>query len=98
LLGMSFNLPVNPSISFRGFRFRGLCFLGRKSPYGKIRLVDEDWEINLAEEKEEGQFGFIVATKGLTDEDWKPFEFGELLVFKDGKAIYSNYRNVSEIL
>ena len=23
LLGMSFNLPVNPSISFRGFRFRG---------------------------------------------------------------------------
>ncbi|RSN77202.1 class II glutamine amidotransferase, partial [Candidatus Methanodesulfokora washburnensis] len=23
LLGMSFNLPVNPRISFRGFRLRG---------------------------------------------------------------------------
>lgn len=22
-----------------------------RSPYGKVKLVDEDWEVNLAEEK-----------------------------------------------
>lgn len=76
--------------------YNGLCFVQRKPPYGEIQLLDEDWRINLAEEKQPEQTGYIIATKRLTDEPWKNIKFGELIVFKDGKIIYSNCRDVSE--
>ena len=75
--------------------YKGLCFDHRKPPYSSIRLLDEDWEINLAEEKDLRQTGFIIATRRLTDEPWMPFKAGELIVFKDGKMVYSNQRDVS---
>jgi len=77
--------------------YRGLCFVRRESPYGEIKLIDEDWKINLAEEKRPEQTGYIIATRKLTDEVWQDFKPGELVVFKDGKMIYSNYRSISEI-
>jgi len=78
--------------------YNGLCLVQRKPPYNSIRLLDEDWEINLAEEKRPGQTGYIVATERLTDEQWENFKPAELIVFKDGKIIYSNLRNISETL
>jgi predicted glutamine amidotransferase len=33
--------------------------------------------------------GFVIATKPLTDEAWVPFSTGHLIVFRDGKAIFS---------
>ncbi len=74
--------------------YNGLSFLHRRPPYGKIKLKDEDWEINLAEEKRKEQTGYIVATKPLTDENWESFKPGELIVFKDGSMVYSNLRQV----
>lgn len=75
----------------------GLSYVERKSPYGRIRLLDEDWEICLTEEKDPNQRGFIIATKKLTDEPWETFKPCELIVFKNGCMIYSNHRNVAEI-
>jgi len=76
---------------------RGLCFVHREPPYGEIELIDEDWKINLVQEKRPGQTGYIIATEKLTNEIWQEFNPGELIVFKNGKMIYSNYRNISEI-
>jgi len=78
--------------------YNGICFVHRIPPYSEIRLLDNDWEINLAEEKRPEQIGYIIATRRLTDEQWQDFKFGELIVFKDGRMIYSNYRDVSERL
>lgn len=72
----------------------GLHFLHRKPPYGKITLSDEDWKINLEEEKNLSQTGFIIATSKLTDEHWETFNPGELIVIKDGVMVYSNSRIV----
>ncbi len=77
--------------------YKSLCFVHRKPPYGEIRLSDEDWDINLAEEKDPEQAGFIIAPRGLTDESWESFRFGELIVFRHGQMIYSNCRDISEI-
>lgn len=74
--------------------YKGLCFVQRKPPYSEIQLLDEDWRINLAEEKRPEQTGYIIATKKLTNEAWTEFKFGELIVFKDGKMIYSKKRDV----
>lgn len=71
---------------------RELHFLKRKPPYGRIRLEDEDYIINLGDVKSVREEGFIIATNPLTNEDWKSFENGELMVFKNGEMIYSNKR------
>jgi len=78
--------------------YNGLCFVQRKPPYGEIQLLDEDWRINLAEEKRPEQTGYVIAIRRLTDEPWTDFKFGELIVFKDGKMIYSNCRDFSRTL
>ncbi|MEM2135618.1 MAG: class II glutamine amidotransferase [Candidatus Jordarchaeaceae archaeon] len=78
--------------------YNGLCFTQRKPPYGQIQLLDEDWKINLAEEKDPEQTGYIIATRRLTNEPWHDFKFSELIVFKHGKMIYSNRRNTTEKL
>jgi glutamine amidotransferase len=77
--------------------YKGLCFVKRRPPYGMTTLLDEDWQINLFKEKSASQQGYVIATRPLTDEHWETFSRGELIVFKAGKIIYSNYRDVDEI-
>ena len=69
--------------------YNGLYFTQRKPPYGEIMLEDIDWKVNLREEKDPNKTGFIIATNKLTNEGWEQFNKGELIVFKDGKMIYS---------
>ncbi len=60
-----------------------------------VQLVDEDWEVNLTEEKTPDQEGYIVATKRLTKaEHWKDFKPGEFIVFTEGKIWYLNKRDI----
>ena len=77
--------------------YNGLSFVHRVPPYSRIKLIDEDWEINLGEEKREEQTGYIIATRRLTDERWEKFGPGELIVFKVGRIVYSNKRRISDI-
>ena len=70
--------------------YNGLCFVHRKAPFNTVRLADEDFEINLSEEKEPSQKGFIIATRRLTNERWENFNPEELIVFKSGDIIFSS--------
>ena len=74
--------------------YNGLCFVQRKSPFQIIKLEDLDWKIDLKEEKTTSQTGYIIATKRLTDEKWIKFEEGELIIFRNGKMIYSSHRDI----
>ncbi len=74
--------------------YNGLCFVRRKAPFERIRLLDEDFEVNLPLEKNPEQEGFIIGTHQLTNEVWQSFEPGELIVFKEGKIEYSTMRDV----
>ncbi len=69
--------------------WRDLNYVFRKAPFEVVRLIDEDFEINLAEEKRPTQRGFIVATDPLTNESWMKILKGNLMVFKDGDIVYS---------
>jgi predicted glutamine amidotransferase len=70
---------------------RNLSFNERKSPYGEVSLEDEDWQVNLNEEKSPSEKGVVIATKNLTKkEGWKEFGEGELKVFKNGELLFSN--------
>jgi len=72
----------------------GLYFIQRKPPYGKIKLEDIDWKVDLREEKDPNKTGYIIATKPFTKEGWIKFKEGELTVFKDGEMIYSSHRDI----
>jgi predicted glutamine amidotransferase len=66
----------------------GLCMTKRIAPFGNISLQDEDWSVDLAEEKLPGQRGVVIATRPLTNEQWTDLTPGSLWVFKDGQCVY----------
>ena len=59
-----------------------------EAPFSSVKLKDEDFEINLSEDKVPSQKGFIIATDPLTDEPWEDLEPGCLLVMKKGTLIF----------
>lgn len=67
---------------------RELNFVKRTPPYGKITLLDKDYEIDLAKDSDQKKSGYIIATSPLTDEKWESFGKGELIVFRDGEIIF----------
>jgi len=71
--------------------YNGLSFVRRQAPFSSVRLEDEDFEINLSEEKAFSQKGFVIATKPLTNEQWENFKYGQLIVFKDGDMVFSKF-------
>jgi predicted glutamine amidotransferase len=68
--------------------YTGLCTTRRTAPFGGVSLRDEDWEVDLAEEKRPDQRGYVVATRPLTDEEWNDISPGSLVVFKDGECVH----------
>ncbi len=67
----------------------GLYFLKRQAPFETVHLLDEDYKINLAEDKKPDQQGYVIASSPLTNEKWELFSEGMLTVFKNGEIIYS---------
>ncbi|MDR5684149.1 MAG: class II glutamine amidotransferase [Armatimonadota bacterium] len=68
--------------------YNSLCMTERTAPFDRVSLRDEDWEVDLAEEKRPDQRGFVIATRPLTDEKWNDLPRGSLRVFKDGQCVY----------
>jgi predicted glutamine amidotransferase len=70
--------------------YNGLCMTERSAPFGHVRLQDEDWSVDLNEEKHPGQRGVVIATSPLTNEQWTDLTPGSLWVFKDGQRVYGD--------
>jgi predicted glutamine amidotransferase len=71
--------------------YNGLSYTHRQPPYGPVKLLDEDWEVNLQREKNPEQTGYVIATKPLTKrEKWYNFNPGQLIVIRDGRIIFSH--------
>ncbi len=76
--------------AYRGFDAkRELHFVNRVPPYGRVRLLDRDFEIDLESKRAGMARGVVVATTPLTDEAWVPLAPGHLMAFKDGKTVFS---------
>jgi len=69
-------------------RYKGLCYVQREFAHTRIRLVDEDWDVDLGQTKDPEQKGYVVATKPLTDEKWTDFLGGQLIVFCKGVVVH----------
>jgi len=71
--------------------YNGLWMIERAAPFEKVSLQDEDWQVELSEEKRPDQRGFVIASRPLTDERWKELAPGSLSVFKEGQCVYGAY-------
>jgi len=66
-----------------------LHWLERRHPFGRVRLVDRDVEIDLDQANGPHDRMVLVATEPLTHgEAWTPFERGELRVFAGGRSLW----------
>lgn len=80
-----------------------LSYIRREAPFGRIILLDVNKRfpnqgyINLDEEKDPLQRGFIISTIDRTgkptDENWTPLEGSNLRVYQRGELIYSRVNN-----
>lgn len=66
-----------------------LHWLQRRHPFARVRLVDRDIEIDLAQANGPQDCMVLVATEPLTHgEDWTAFAPGELRVFAGGRSLW----------
>lgn len=77
--------------------YNSLCFTYREAPFPKVKLKDEDWEVDLAEVKRPSEKGFVIATRALTTERWDELRKGCLLVVKGGEAVYGDPQQVRSV-
>ena len=77
--------------------YNGLYYLNRKAPFSRTRYIDEDIEVDFSLHKEPGQEGYVIASHPLTEENWTRFGAGEMIVFKDGKKIYSSSEREEQV-
>ena len=69
---------------------KGLHYVRREAPFGRIRMQDEDFTVNLGDDKDPGERGYIVATVPLSDEEWCPLRPAQLLAFSNGELVFSS--------
>ncbi len=65
-----------------------LCWLTRRAPFGKARLIDTEMSVDFAELTTPRDIVTIIATRALThDEPWRAMEPGSLAVFRAGRRL-----------
>ena len=84
----TFNMLLSNGEALWAHASTKLCYIVRQHPFASARLADEDLAVNFAEHTTPDDRVAVVATTPLTrDEQWTPFEPGELKVFVDGAPL-----------
>jgi glutamine amidotransferase len=76
--------------------YNGLSYVKREAPFSTV-MVDDDFEVDLAKEKDPSTKGFVVATRPLTNEAWTSFHPGELIIFEDGEMKFSSHQTSDSV-
>ncbi|AIQ89007.1 MULTISPECIES: class II glutamine amidotransferase [Methylobacterium] len=80
-----FNMLLTDSRTLYAHCGKRLCYLTRRAPFGKATLIDEDWQVDFAEETTEHDVVTVIATQALTrDECWTDLARGDVLTLRDG--------------
>jgi len=89
-----FNMLMSDSRTLYAHCGKRLCYLTRRSPFGKATLIDEDWTIDFARETTANDVVTVVATQALTrDESWTVVERGDMLTLREGEVRVLRGRN-----
>ena len=70
--------------------YLGLHYVQRQAPYKVVKLRGQYLTVNLAKVIDPDARGYIVASRPLSDEDWKRIQPGQLLIFSEGNSIFTS--------
>lgn len=84
-----FNMLLGDGRALLAHASTRLVWLERRHPFGRVRLIDRDLELDLAVANAAQDRMALVATAALThDEPWNAFAPGEMRVFEDGRTTW----------
>ncbi len=85
-----FNFMLSDSRHLYVYCSNRMCWLTRKHPFGKARLIDTGKIIDFKKLTTPKDIVTVIASRELTDnEEWNKMSRGEFMVFKDGRQIFS---------
>lgn len=86
-----FNFMLCDARNFYVYCSTRICWLTRKHPFGKARLIDTGEIIDFQKHTTKKDVVTMIASRALTDnESWTEMDKGEFLVFRKGKVIYND--------
>lgn len=85
-----FNFLLCDSINLYAYCSTRLCWITRKHPFGKARLIDTGEVKDFSRVTTSKDIVTMIASRALTDnETWSEMEKGEFLVFRKGKPVHA---------
>jgi predicted glutamine amidotransferase len=65
-----------------------LCWLTRRAPFGKARLIDAELIVDFKDETTPNDVVTVITSRPLTDnETWNEMEVGAFEIFRDGEQV-----------
>jgi glutamine amidotransferase len=81
-----FNMLLTDGEFVFAYCTNNLCWITRRAPFGKAKLIDTDVVIDFQEETTPHDVVTVIATKPLTnDEAWHKMGVGGMVMFRDGE-------------
>lgn len=83
-----FNMILSDGDNLMSYCSNNLCYITRKAPFGKAKLIDTDVVIDFKEETTPNDIVTVIATRPLTkDEEWHILSPGDWKLFTKGTLI-----------
>ncbi|WP_108946389.1 class II glutamine amidotransferase [Shewanella halifaxensis] len=85
-----FNMILSDGEHLMSYCSNNLCYITRRAPFGKAKLIDTDVVIDFDKETTPNDIVTVIATRPLTkDEQWNVLSPGEWKLFKKGELVSS---------
>ncbi|WP_028768770.1 class II glutamine amidotransferase [Shewanella fidelis] len=85
-----FNMILSDGEHLMSYCTNNLCYITRRAPFGKAKLIDTDVVIDFDKETTPNDIVTVIATRPLTkDEQWNVLSPGEWKLFKKGELVSS---------
>ncbi|WOT06642.1 class II glutamine amidotransferase [Shewanella youngdeokensis] len=83
-----FNMILSDGEHLMIFCSNNLCYITRRAPFGKAKLIDTDVVVDFNKETTPNDVVTVIATRPLTkDEQWNVLGAGEWKLFKKGELL-----------
>ena len=83
-----FNMILSDGEHLMSYCSNNLCYITRRAPFGKAKLIDTDVVIDFNKETTAHDVVTVIATRPLTDnEQWHIMQPGNWTLFKQGEVL-----------
>ncbi|WP_299572417.1 class II glutamine amidotransferase [uncultured Shewanella sp.] len=86
-----FNMILSDGVDLMTYCSNNLCYITRRAPFGKAKLIDTDVVIDFNKETTPNDVVTVIATRPLTkNEEWNILKPGDWKLFRKGELQASN--------